>query len=82
MPRTLFVKVWASVRLCLTVGLWVYLLKRRKAVSGMEVEQVIRGEGFDWGLPSLWEASSDVKAMWGLFHSLLLIPCPGLHLCL
>lgn len=45
MPHTFFANVWVSVRLCYMVGLWAYLLKRRIAVSGMEMELVIKGHG-------------------------------------
>lgn len=45
MPHTFFANVWASVRLCYMVALWAYLLKRRIAVSGMEMELVIEGHG-------------------------------------
>lgn len=36
----------------------------------------------NWGLPSLWEAPSDVQAMAAAFHGLLPMPCSELHLCL
>lgn len=41
MPYIFFVNVQVSLSLCYTVGLWVYLLKRRIAVRGMEAEPVM-----------------------------------------
>lgn len=46
LPHVLFINVQVSVRLCSIVSLWVYLLKRRIVVSGMEVELAVRAMVF------------------------------------